>query len=197
MDAGLSPLTYIDREKPTGERMAAEGAVAAKMPDDAWTVSDETRAAFRDAMSRVLAAVHIVTTDGPKGRAGITASAVVSVSDDPPTMLFCINKNGRSAERFLGNGCFCVNTLASSDQWLADHFAGRSRMHPAERFTHGTWRPGRTGAPVLESALAVFDCRVIEVITASTHSILIGAVVDARYAPGQSLAYLERAYRHI
>jgi flavin reductase (DIM6/NTAB) family NADH-FMN oxidoreductase RutF len=197
MDAGLARLTYIGREKPTGERMPAEGAIAAKMTDDAWAVSDETRAAFRDAMSRVLAAVHIVTTDGPAGRAGITASAVVSVSDDPPTMLFCINKNGRSAERFLGNGCYCVNTLASSDQWLADHFAGRSRMHPAERFTHGSWRPGRTGAPVLESALAVFDCRVIEVITASTHSILIGAVVDARYAPGQSLAYLERAYRHI
>jgi flavin reductase (DIM6/NTAB) family NADH-FMN oxidoreductase RutF len=177
--------------------MAAEGAIAATRAENVWTVSDETRAAFRDAMSRVLAAVHIVTTDGPAGRAGITASAVVSVSDDPPTMLFCINKNGRSAERFLGNGCYCVNTLASSDQWLADHFAGRSRMHPAERFTHGSWRAGVTGAPVLESALAVFDCRVIEVITASTHSILIGAVVDARYAPGQSLAYLERAYRHI
>ena len=177
--------------------MAAEGAIAVKKSEEAWAISDETRATFRDAMSRVLAAVHIVTTDGPAGRAGITASAVVSVSDDPPTVLFCINKNGRSAERFLRNGSFCVNTLASSDQWLADHFAGRSRMHPAERFAHGTWSTLRTGAPVLESALAVFDCRVIEVITASTHSILIGAVVDARYAPGQSLAYLERSYRHI
>jgi flavin reductase len=177
--------------------MAAEGARAAKMPEDAWAVSEETRATFRDAMSRVLAAVHIVTTDGPAGRAGITASAVVSVSDDPPTVLFCINKNGRSAERFLRNGCFCVNTLASSDQLLADHFAGRTRIHTAERFAHGSWSTLRTGAPVLESALAVFDCHVTEVVTASTHSILIGAVVDARYAPGQSLAYLERSYRHI
>jgi flavin reductase len=176
---------------------AAIAAIAAKTTDELWVVSDETRAAFRDAMSRVLAAVHIVTTDGAMGKAGITASAVVSVSDDPPTVLFCINKNGRSAERFLSNGCFCVNTLASSDQWLADHFAGRSRMHPAERFTHGTWGMLRTGAPALASALAMFDCRVIEVVTASTHAILIGAVVEARYAPGQSLAYLERSYRHI
>jgi flavin reductase (DIM6/NTAB) family NADH-FMN oxidoreductase RutF len=194
-------MTYIGRQgqrgAPNGEQMSAEGAIAAKMTVDLWAVSDETRAAFRDAMSRVLAAVHIVTTDGPAGKAGITASAVVSVSDDPPTMLFCINKNGRSAERFLGNGCYSVNTLASSDQWLADHFAGRSRMHPAERFTHGTWGMLRTGAPVLDSALAIFDCRVIEVVTASTHAILIGAVVEARYAPGQSLAYLERTYRHI
>ena len=60
-----------------------------------------------------------------------------------------------------------------------------------------SWRPGRTGAPVLEHALVVFDCHVTEVVTASTHSILIGEVVEARYAPGQSLAYLERAYRHI
>src|SRR3954453_15833036 len=102
--------------------MAAEGAIAARMPDEPWTVSDEARAAFRDAMSRVLAAVHIVTTDGPAGKAGITASPVVSVSDDPPTMLFCINKNGRSAERFLGNACYSVNTLASSDKWPAGTF---------------------------------------------------------------------------
>lgn len=182
--------------------MAAERAIAAKAagkdaPTETWAVSDATRATFRDAMSRVLAAVHIVTTDGRVGKAGITASAVVSVSDDPPTVLFCINKNGASAERFLGNGCFCVNTLSSSDQWLADHFAGRTRIHTAERFAHGKWSTLATGAPVLESALAVFDCHVTEVITASTHAILIGAVVGARYAPGQSLAYLERAYRHI
>ncbi|GAC1332220.1 MAG: pyrimidine utilization flavin reductase protein F [Beijerinckiaceae bacterium] len=178
--------------------MAGEGAIAANRPgEEAWPISDETRAAFRDAMSRVLAAVHIVTTDGPEGKAGITASAVVSVSDDPPTVLFCINKNGRSAARFLGNGCYCVNTLASSDQALADHFAGRTRIHTAERFGHGRWTKLRTGAPVLETALAVFDCRVTEIVTASTHSILIGAVVDARYAPGTSLGYLERAYRHI
>ena len=52
-------------------------------------------------------------------------------------------------------------------------------------------------SPRSKGELVVFDCHVTEVVTASTHSILIGEVVEARYAPGQSLAYLERAYRHI
>src|SRR2546430_2848761 len=52
----------------------------------AWTVSDETRAAFRDAMSRVLAAAHILTTDGPAGNADIRPSAALSGFDGPSTI---------------------------------------------------------------------------------------------------------------
>ncbi len=47
---------------------------------------------FRDAMSCMGAAVNIITTDGPAGRAGFTASAVCSVTDTPPTLLVCLNR---------------------------------------------------------------------------------------------------------
>ena len=54
---------------------------------------NEQRLRFRDAMASLSAAVNIVTTDGPAGRCGITATAVCSVTDTPPTLLVCINRN--------------------------------------------------------------------------------------------------------
>ena len=63
-------------------------------------------ARFREAMSRVAAAVHIVTTNGPAGLAGITATSVASITDDPPMMLFCINKTSPSAARMTGRWTF-------------------------------------------------------------------------------------------
>lgn len=48
---------------------------------------------YRNAMARLGAAVNIVTTDGVAGRAGFAATAVCSVSDNPPTLLVCLNRN--------------------------------------------------------------------------------------------------------
>jgi flavin reductase (NADH) len=54
---------------------------------------DDTRTQFRNAMASLGAAVNVITTDGSRGRCGITASAVCSVTDTPPTMLVCINQS--------------------------------------------------------------------------------------------------------
>ncbi len=116
---------------------------------------------FREAMSRVTGAVHIVTTDGPAGLGGITATAVTSITLEPPMMLFCINKTSRSAARMMKNGVFCINTLTSVDEPLSDIFAGRTHQHLDERFAAGTWTKLATGAPVLTSALVAFDCRFV------------------------------------
>src|SRR5215204_6076762 len=83
---------------------------------------------FRDGMSRVAASVHVVTTDGPAGRAGFTATAVAPVTDSPASLLVCINTASRSAQALLTNRVFCVNTLSAADLALADVFAGRSGL---------------------------------------------------------------------
>src|SRR4030095_15723067 len=77
-------------------------------------------ARFREAMSLYGAAVHVVTTDGPGGKTGITATAVSSVSDNPPTLLVCINRRSQAAPMLSMNGVFCVNTLRSGDETVAD-----------------------------------------------------------------------------
>lgn len=155
-------------------------------------------ARFREAMSHVAASVHIVTTDGPAGLAGITATSVASITVEPPMMLFCINRNSPSAVRMVENGVFCINTLSPSDEALADIFAGRTDHHLEERFTSGEWTKLSTGAPVLTSAVAVFDCRLIEVKDVATHYIVIGAVEAVEFGPeSNNLTYAHRKYRVI
>jgi flavin reductase len=154
---------------------------------------------FREAMSHVVAAVHILTSDGVGGRAGLTASAVQSVSDNPATMLACINRASHSAGRFIANGAFCINTLAPDAIGLAETFAGRTGMHGEARFDFGQWQKLATGSPVLASAIAVFDCRLLETTEVATHHILLGQVVAIRIAPGAtaSLTYANRRYRSL
>ncbi len=78
-------------------------------------------------MSRLGAAVHVVTTAGPAGKSGFTATAVCSVSDQPATLLVCLNRGSSSAPILAQNGVFCVNTLGASEEKLADMFAGPRR----------------------------------------------------------------------
>jgi flavin reductase len=152
-------------------------------------------ARFRDAMSRVAAAVHIVTTNGPAGLAGITATSVASITNEPPMMLFCINKTSPSAARMIENGVFCINTLAPSHEALADIFAGRTGPHLGERFTGGEWTKLVTGAPVLRRTAAAFDCRLVEAKSVMTHFVMIGAVEAADFGPeGGNLSYARRQY---
>lgn len=150
---------------------------------------------FREAMSRLPAAVHVVTTDGVAGLGGITASAVSSVSIEPPMMLFCINKSSQSATRMIENGVFCINTLAPSDQGLSDIFAGRTGQGLEARFAAGDWTKLATGAPVLATALVAFDCRLVEAKEVATHIVMIGIAEAVQIAGlGAALMYAHRKY---
>ncbi len=75
-------------------------------------MSTADKQSFRDAMAHVGAAVNIITTDGPAGRAGFTASAVCSVTDAPPTLLVCLNRSASVWSIFSQHQALCVNTLA-------------------------------------------------------------------------------------
>jgi flavin reductase len=163
--------------------------------DGARLVQGPDEDIFREALSRIAACVHIVTTDGPAGLAGITATAVASVTLDPPMMLFCINKISPSAERMTANGVFCINTLAAAHEWLADIFAGRTGHRLSERFTHGEWTKLVTGCPVVQGAAAAFDCRLVEAKEIRTHLVMIGAVEAVVFGPqGSGLTYVQRKY---
>src|SRR5579872_196381 len=101
---------------------AMDGAFTAVGPESVPTV-DAT--AFREAMSRLGAAVHVITTAGPAGKTGSTATAVCSVSDAPPTLLVCLSRRSQSSPAVLHNGVFCINTLGRDGAAIADLFAGQ------------------------------------------------------------------------
>ena len=153
---------------------------------------------FRDAMCRLGAAVHVVTTDGPAGKSGFTATAVCSVSDSPATLLMCLNRSATSMPVLRGNGVFCVNTLRAGEEAIADTFAGRTKVAREQRFASGQWTTLATGSPVLLSAVVAFDCRVREVKSVASHDVYFGVVEALHSGPaGAALVYHDRAYKQV
>lgn len=152
--------------------------------------------AFRDAMSRVAAAVHVVATDGSAGIGGATVTAVASVSDDPPTVLVCLNRTSKANGLIKANRVFCLSTLTEAERPVAEVFAGRTGLHGADRFQEGRWSSIVTGAPALDGARVAIDCRLMEVTEAGTHTIFIGEVAAVRIGgPEPALVYMDRHFQ--
>lgn len=170
--------------------MRLEQAIAGIAPP---AIDPSAKQLFRDGMARLGAAVNIVTTDGPAGRAGFTASAVCSVTDAPPTLLVCLNRSASVYETFRANGVLCVNTLATGHEGISQLFGGKTPMD--ERFSAGNWRSLTTGAPVLEDAVASFDCRVNEIVESGTHDVLFCSVLAIEInTTRDALVYFARRY---
>ncbi|MBB5754499.1 flavin reductase [Prosthecomicrobium pneumaticum] len=177
---------------PVDNRTDARGGA----PNDEAEDADLDPGIFREAMSRVGASVHIVTTAGPGGRIGVTVSAVTSVSDRPPLVLVCLNRTSRSHAVFAANPVFCVNTLSAADTALADLFAGKGGASMDERFSAAAWLTLATGAPALERARASLDCRVERIVEAGSHAVFFGRVEAVRVGGlTPPLFYVDRAYR--
>jgi len=132
---------------------------------------------FREAMSRFGAAVNIVTSDGPEGRLGFTATAVCSLSADPPSLLVCMNRSSSQNKSLQANHVICVNTLTGRQSNLAAVFSGAGKLDMPARFGGATWLVLETGAPALAEALIAFDCRIAQAIETATHTLLVAEVV--------------------
>lgn len=148
---------------------------------------------FREGMSRLGAAVNLVTTDGPAGRHGLTVSAVCSVTDSPPTLLVCINRKAFAHDAFRRNGVLCVNVLTRAHQDLSMSFA---RWTGEDRFASGDWTQLATGAPALPDAAVAFDCRIADITDKGTHSVMF-CEIAATHLPGQpegALIWYDRAF---
>jgi cob(II)yrinic acid a,c-diamide reductase len=151
---------------------------------------------YRDAMSRFAGAVHVATTDGDAGRRGTTVIAACSVSDDPPTILVCLNRGNEANDLYVKNGAFALNTLAAGQQELANAFSGLTGLSQDARFALGEWDTIATGAPALADAAAVFDCELVETKDFATHRVHFGKVRGIRIGDSLNpLIYYNREYR--
>ena len=157
----------------------------------------DLRADFLEGMSRAAATVNIITTAGPAGRAGLTVSAMTSVSADTPkpTLLICINASSAGGAAIIENGVFAVNVLGEMQAGVSDVFAGRSGEQGDAKFGCASWRAGETGAPMLDGALVTFDCRITAHRQVGTHHVVFGEVEAVRFADaGRPLIYAQRSY---
>jgi flavin reductase (DIM6/NTAB) family NADH-FMN oxidoreductase RutF len=148
-------------------------------------------AAFKHAMRHVPTGVTVVTSLKDGEPRGITVSSFASVSLEPPSLLICINREARSYLFISTSRIFCVNVLAGDQRRLAEHFSGKVRDRQFAEIGYAT---GATGAPVLDDAIAHFDCEVAEEYHFGSHSILIGHVLACDSRPGSPLGYFNGGF---
>ena len=148
---------------------------------------------FIDGMSKAACTVNIVTSDGEAGRAGLTVSAMSSVSADPTSLLICVNQQSRSCDIITQNEVFCVNVLNEGQSYISDTFAMPGEID--DKFAVAQWSDIHTGSPALIDALVNFDCELKKSFKWGSHYILIGEVKRiASRESGNPLIYANRAY---
>jgi len=154
-----------------------------------------TPQSFIQGMRQLASGVTLITAAHEGRWVGLTATAVCSVSANPPQLLACINRQAETHDMIAESGAFAVNVLASDQQRLAQIFAGAGGVYGDRRFAEAEWSTLMTGAPVLSTCVATFDCRLIELVPAATHSIFIGRVAAVQsQAELDPLVYVEGDY---
>ena len=143
-------------------------------------------------MRRFATGVTIVTTAHDGSIHGFTVNAFASVTAEPPTVLVCVNRNARAHPLITESGAFCVNILGLEQRPVAEKF---TTGEPQVRFQGIAHRAGPSGSPILDGVLAYVDCSVEEEITAGTHTIFVGKVLESGEREGAPLGYFDRAYR--
>ena len=150
---------------------------------------DEQRLRFRDAMASLSAAVNIITTEGDAGQCGITATAVCSVTDTPPSLMVCINANSAMNPVFQGNGKLCVNVLNHEQELMARHFAGMTGMAMEERFSLSC---------LLKGSLASLEGEIRDVQAIGTHLVYLVEIKNIILsAEGHGLIYFKRRFHPV
>jgi flavin reductase len=171
-------------------------ATALPAADTGTPISPVSPDAYRAAMRFVPAAVTIITARHDGERNGLTATAVASVSADPPQLLICVNRQASAEPLIAGSSRFAVNVLAQDHRESAERFS-RSTLSSDERFDAHRWIELPSGVPALADAIAVFECRIAQHTLLGTHSLFIGEVIGVSAAAGEPLLYHDGRYRQL
>lgn len=159
--------------------------------------NQELRDRFVGGMSHAACTVSIVATDGVAGRAGVTVSAMASVSADSsrPTLLVCVHHLSPAAERIMANGVLCINVLRDDQAYISDTFAGRFKDEVGDKFDCTDWVRCASGALRISDPLVAFDCRLMSGERVGTHHIFLCEVQEVHAERrGSPLIYANRAY---
>ncbi|MFE9615502.1 flavin reductase family protein [Streptomyces sp. NPDC006384] len=166
---------------------------------------------FRAAMSRLASGVVLVTAQeppldpddpgAPRGEdVGMTATAFMSVSLDPPLVLIGLREGSRMDDLLDEQPVWAVSVLSGSQRHIAGRFAMKGRVSDRLLFADVPHRRGEvSGAPLVGGALATLECRTEQRVPAGDHTLVIGRVLTAT-APNTDdgpLTYFRGRYRHL
>jgi len=151
----------------------------------------ELLSSFRSAMRHVAATVYAITTGHGGGRYGILATAVSSLSFEPPSLLVCVNRSASLHAPLASAEVFGVNVLGLGNRDVAEHFMG---CRAEERFDVGQWEESH-GVPVPATAQSSFVCQRRHCHEFGTHTIFIGELIAANHRDDAApLTYYDRQY---
>lgn len=149
---------------------------------------------FRQLMRAPASSVVVVATGREEQRSGCTVTAICSLSDEPPSLLVCLNKRSVALASILSHGTFSANYLSAEQSALADIFAGRTGVRGAARFG-ADWACGAHGTPILTQAMAWLECDLVGHHEFGSHDILVGRVLDGHSTDADPLLYSAGSYR--
>jgi len=157
--------------------------------------TDNLSAGLKAGMRRLAASVCVVSLCDQQGqRQVMTATAVTSVSDSPPALLVCINKEASVFSAVQNGGDFCVSILNQGQKDISALCAGLTDEQ--DRFSQGNWQDNDQGLPYLAEAEANFFCHNDKLIDYGSHLIAIGKLYAVRTAEGDvaPLLYADGSY---
>jgi flavin reductase (DIM6/NTAB) family NADH-FMN oxidoreductase RutF len=144
-------------------------------------MDEDERRRLRDLMARFATGVSIVAARHGPFLAGMTANAIASISIDPPLMMASIARKAETHGAIVGSHAFAISILADDQRELAECFARPTTAEKLKGFCDAEWHEAETGSPVVDGALAFFDCRLSARHDGGDHTIFIGEIVAAGF----------------
>jgi flavin reductase (DIM6/NTAB) family NADH-FMN oxidoreductase RutF len=161
-------------------------------------MDDGERQRLRALMGRFATGVSVVAARHGPLLSGMTANAIASISIDPPLMMASIAKKAETHTAIIGSHAFAISVLSADQEAVAECFAQPTTADKLTRFCDAPWHEAETGSPILEDALAYFDCRVAERHDGGDHTVFLGEIVAAGYREdAQPLVWFGSAYRRL
>jgi flavin reductase (DIM6/NTAB) family NADH-FMN oxidoreductase RutF len=144
-------------------------------------MQDAERRRVRDLMARFATGVTVVAARHGPLLAGMTANAIASISVDPPRIMASVARRAETHGAIIGSHAFAVSVLAAQQRELAECFAQPTTAAKLTRFCDAGWHEAESGSPILDGALAYFDCRLVERFDGGDHTMFLGEIVAAGY----------------
>jgi flavin reductase (DIM6/NTAB) family NADH-FMN oxidoreductase RutF len=177
----------------TGSRIERTPAGASVAP-----LTDEQRQWLRSMMARFATGVTVVAARHGPLLTGMTANAIASISIEPPLMMASISRKSETHAAIHGSHAFAVSVLSDGQRLLAECFAQPTSAAKLKRFCDAEWHEAETGSPILDGAIAYFDCRLIATHPGGDHAIFVGEIVAAGFdEAAEPLIWYGSRYRRL
>ena len=161
-------------------------------------MDEDERRRLRDLLAHFATGVTVVAARNGPLLAGMTANAIASISIDPPVLMASIARKAETHAAIVGSHAFAVSVLAADQRELAECFAQPTTAAKLTRFCDAPWHEAETGSPILEGALAYFDCRLTEHHDGGDHVIFLGEIVAAGFREdAEPLLWYASGYRRL